>query len=379
MGGRRETLKKITYLFIVLIIPVFILAGCADKEVISSKSTGNPEYENQKIMINGDIEESKEITVAEMRQFPQKEMQGSFQRASGEMETFTAAGPAFNDVMDYLEIDLADFKGIGFVGKDSYYCLVTPDIINNREMLLALAIDGNLELAENMRPARLCVKDEFGPYWVRMVDQITLYKEIPQKEISSVWIFDNLAAGIEPYPYEYYGSKDNAIELAQIFSRLDYVNSKAFFTIKSADGFVKNEAISSVINNYYIKVSGNDAPMNIAPNIKLGMNVKHIAWISTNADAAVFPEEMLKLIGRKKLDNTEGLGLKELLEEVQVQDIEEKQFEVIGTAGERVLLNGQDLSAGLIIIKDDGTCPVVWQEGTPLQAVDNLLRIRSVD
>lgn len=371
-------LKKAICFWTVCCLACFILAGCAEKQAISSQSTGNPEYENLKIVIEGDIEETKEITVAEMRKLPQKQAQCSFQRATGEMEEFQASGPLFNDVMVYLGVDVQQFKGIGFIAQDGYYCLVTPEIMDNKEMILALSVDKQLELAENLRPARLCILDEFGPYWVRMVDKIVLYKEIPQKNIASVWIFDNLAAGIEPYPYEYYGSKDNAIELAQIFSRFDHVDSKAFFTMKSCDGFIKSEALSMVNKHYYIKVTGEGAPMNICPNIKLGMNVKDMAWFSTNADAAVFPEQMAKLIGQKDFNGLKGISLLAMLEEVQLRDSEEKDFELIGVSGEIVKVSGRDLSRGLVLINNDGTYPVVWQDGAEFQTVSNLLRVRSI-
>ncbi len=371
--------RKITYVLMVCFLFCVILSGCAEKQIISRKSTGNPEYEKQKIVFKGDIEEGKEITVAQMRQLPQNEKQCSFLRSTGETEKFTAAGPSLEDVMTEVGIDVKEFKGIGFVAKDGYYCLVTPEIMDNREIILALAIDKQLELPENLRPARLCILDEFGPYWVRMVDEIVLYKEIPQKDIASVWIFDNLAEGIEPYLYEYYGSKDDAIELAQILSRFDNVDSRAFFTMKSSDGLIKNEALSMVGKHYYIKVAGEGAPMNICPNIKLGMNVKDIAWFSTNADAAVFPEEMAELIGEKEINGIKGIVLADMLEEVQLRNMEEKQFEVMGIDGDIVRVSGKDLSQGLVAIEDDGVCRVVWQDGTELQAVDNLLRVRSIE
>jgi DMSO/TMAO reductase YedYZ molybdopterin-dependent catalytic subunit len=370
--------RKTIHLFLFCCLFCFILVGCAEKPVVSSQSSGNSEYERQKIIIEGDVEGTKEVSVAEMRQLPQQELDCSFQRTTGLKESFKAAGPKLSDVLAHVGVDVKDFKGIGFIGRDGYYCLVTPEVIANREVILALAVDREVELPENLRPARLCVQGEFGPYWVRMVDQIVLYKEIPKKEIASVWVFKNLAEGIEPYPYEYYGSKDDAIELAQILARFDNVNSKAFFTMKSADGFTKHEAISMVNKRYYIKVEGKDAPMNISPNIKLGMNVKHIAWVSTNADAAVFPEEMIELIGESTISGIKGLALDEMLEEVQMQDVEDKQFEVIGVDGESVKVSGKDLSKGLLVIKDDGTYPVVWLDGTDLQPVSNLLRIRLV-
>lgn len=368
-------LKKSAYLYAVLFLICFTLAGCGGQKPSAAR---NPEYESQKISVEGDLDAPKEITVGEMRALSQKKLDASFQRTTGLLEEFTAVGPALQDTLAHLGIAYEEYKGIGFVGKDGYYCLVTPEIISGRELILAITVDGEDELPEDLRPARLCVQGEFGPYWVRMVDRIILYREIPEKNITSAWIFKNLAEGIEPYPYEYYGSKDDAIELAQIFSRFDHVNSRAFFTMKSSDGFKKNEALNMVSKDYYIKVAGADAPMNMAPNIKLGMNVKHIAWFSTNADAAVFPEQMSQLIGEQQIGDQKGIPLQDLLWEVQVRDIAEKQFELIGTDGESVKAGGRDLARGILLVQGDGAYPVVWDEGSGLAPIGNLLRIRSV-
>jgi len=352
------------------------LSGCSDNLVVSSLSSGNPEYENQKIIFEGEIEGSREVTVSDMRKLPQKRLQASFQRTTGLMEEFSAAGPSLADVMGSVGLDINSFKGIGVQGRDGYYCMITPETIQNQDLIMALAVDGEIEMPEDLRPARLCIKGEFGPYWVRMVDKIILYKEIPRKEIESVWVFDNLTAGIEPYYYEYYGSKDAAIEVAQVLARFDNVNNKAFFTLKSSDGFTKNESINMVSKNYYIKVAGDDAPMNIAPNIKLGMNVKKIAWFSTNADAAVFPAEMIELIGSKDINGQKGIILKDMLQEVQLRNVNEKQFELLDVSGERIRVNGREMSSGLLLIKDDGTFPVIWQDGQSHKNLSNLLCVR---
>ncbi|OPX86470.1 MAG: Oxidoreductase molybdopterin binding domain protein [Pelotomaculum sp. PtaB.Bin104] len=366
---------KGTYLCLVLCLICFALAGCARQQASVAR---DPEYESLKIVVEGDIDQPKEITVGEMRALPQQKLDASLTRTTGLLEEFNATGPTVKDVLEHMGIDYQDYKGIGFTGKDNYYCLVTPEIIAQYEPILALTVDGQSELPEELRPARLCVQGEFGPYWVKMVDRMILYKEIPEKNITFVWVFKNLAEGIEPYQYEYYGSKDDAIELAQIFSRFDHVSSKAFFTMKSSDGFKKNEAINMVNQRYYIKVEGEGAPMNMAPNIKLGMNVMHIAWFSTNADAAVFPEEIVELTGEQQVGAQKGISLRAILEEVGLTDIDGKQFEVTGTDGSSVKVSGQDLNKGILLTKDDGSYPVVWTEGEGLVPIDNLLRIRSI-
>ena len=122
--------------------------------------------------------------------------------------------------------------------------------------------------------------------------------------------------------------------------------------MKSADGFKKNEAINMVSQRYYIKVTGEDAPVNMAPNIKLGMNVAHIAWFSTTGDAAIFPEEIVQLTGEQQAGAQKGISLQAILEEVGLFDLEEKQFEVIGTDGNSVKVSGQELNKDLLRTAD---------------------------
>ena len=57
---------------------------------------------------------------------------------------------------------------------------------------------------------------------------------------------------------------------------------------------LKNETISLVRQRYFIKVEGDNAPMNISPTFRLGMNVKHMTHFSTTKDAVIFPEKMNK-------------------------------------------------------------------------------------
>ncbi len=363
-------------IIVFLLISLISLTGCGKKEIASSKSTGNEDYENQVVVIEGAKGGDKKITVGEMRKLEQKEIDASLTRTTGTLEEFKASGPAVKDVLAQVGVDIEEYKGLGFIGRDGYYCLVTPEIVENYELILALAVDDNPELPVDTRPARLCVQGEFGPYWVRMVDKIVLYEEIPQKDINSVWVFKNLAEDIEPYSYEYYGSKDDSIELAQVLSRFDNVNNDAFFTMKSADGFLKNESINVVTQMYYIKIEGEGSPMNISPHIKLGMNVKHIAWFSTNADAAIFPEQIERLLG--ETDGSKEVSLGEILEEVRVKNIEDKNFEIIDMNGESIKVDGNDLYEGILTVNGDDY-GVTWGGQKELPSIENLLRIKTIE
>lgn len=365
---------------LLIALSVFVLsitlAACGGGENLTSN---DPEYENQKITVEGLPDGVKEITVSELRSLPQQSLDASYKRTTGMYEEFKMEGPLLRDVISELGGDILEYEGVGIMGRDAYYCLISKEVINSTpDLLLATVIDGEAKLDEIDAPARLAVQGQFGPYWVRNVDKITLYKEVPKKKITSVWVFNNLAEGIEPYEYEYYGSKDDAIELEQIFSRLDYVDNKAFFTMKSSDGFKKNEALNMVKSRYYIKTEGEDAPTNISPYIKLGMNVKNISWISTNADAAIFPEQMGTYMDIIEVNGEKGISLYEIMLETEVKEVSTQSFDVLGTNGEKERVSGEDLKKGILVHTEDGNSKVIWDKETGYKNIDNLLRVRLV-
>jgi hypothetical protein len=150
--------------------------------------------------------------------------------------------------------------------------------------------------------------------------------------------------------------------------------------MKSADGFKKDEAMSMVKSRYYIKIDGADAPTNVAPYIKLGMNVQNIAWVSASSDAAVFPDKLLEYMDTKTVWGRTGVPLDEVLYEVGVDRVRAATFDLIGTAGERVRSPGGDLNGAILVPAPGGAGggSVVWSEGYDYPDIDDLLRIRLV-
>jgi hypothetical protein len=374
--------RRILILTSVILMLALAMGACGGKNI---KDSGDLDYEAQTISIeglgNGDeaADTIVEISISELRELPQHKLNASYKRTTGMLEEYEMEGPYLREVISHLGGDLSNYAGIGVIGKDGYYCLLSKEVIDATEdLMLALIIDGEAKLDEERAPAHLAVQGQFGPYWVKMVDKIILYDHIPEKDIKSVWVFSALAEGIEPFEYEYYGSKDASIELGQIFSRLDHVDSKAFFTMKSADGFKKNEAINVVKSRYYIKVEGKDAPTNISPYIKLGMNVHNISWISTNEDAAIFPEKLAEYMELVDVGGKRGILLSEVLYETEVEKIKGVTFDILGRDGEKITVAGEDLFKGILVPDGAGSASVVWEKELGYDDVERLLRIRKV-
>ena len=373
---------------VLCICATFALAACAGSGSGSPDApaappdSGDAAYEALTIQIEGLRELDggiAEISVAELRALPQNALDASYRRTTGLYEEYSMEGPLLKDVIALAGGDIGDYAGLGMIGRDNYYCLFSREVLDSvPDLMLAVTVDGSPRLDEDKYPAWAGVQGQFGPYWVKQVAKIIMYEEVPAKSIANVWIFDSLAAGIEPYEYEYYGSRDNAIDLEQVFSRLDYVDSKAFFTMKSTDGFKKNEAMNMVKSRYYIKIDGADAPTNVAPYIQLGMNVQKIAWFSTNADAAVFPQMLPEYMDTKTVRGGTGVPLDELLYEVEVETVRAADFELLGTAGERYKVPGSDLSGAVLVPLAGGGAGVLWSEGYDYPDIESLQRIRLV-
>jgi hypothetical protein len=200
------------------------------------------------------------------------------------------------------------------------------------EVILAWEVDGK-PVKDEEKPVRVAIPNELGPYWVKMVSNIDLYEKISPKNITKVHMFDALTRGIEPYYYEYYGSKDKSIEVGKILSKFDEIDKKGFFTMAANDGLEKNETISLVIQRYFIKIEGENAPMNIAPGFKLGMNVKYMTHFSTTKDAVVFPEKMIDVVRTKFAGDEEGMLLEDVLLTAGMRWEEGASFSAIASDG----------------------------------------------
>ncbi len=97
--------------------------------------------------------------------------------------------------------------------------MVDKEKLEANDVILVWEVNGKA-LKEEEKPVRIAIPNELGPYWVKMVSNIDLYHEISPKDIDRVHIFDPLTEDIEPYYYEYYGSKDKSIEIGKIFKQI---------------------------------------------------------------------------------------------------------------------------------------------------------------
>lgn len=315
-------------------------------------------------------EDSIRIDREKIEEYQQLDVEAVLINTTGRETSMKAKGPTLRSILQEEGLDLDDYEGVGITGRDGYYTMIDGEKLKSRDIVLAYEVDGK-ELKEEEKPVRIVVPNELGPYWVKMVSNIDLYEEITPKDIDKVHIFDALTQDIEPYYYEYYGSKDKSIEVGRILRKFDTVDKKGFFTMAASDGLIKNETISLVGQRYFIKVEGENAPMNIAPNFKLGMNVKHMTHFSTTKDAVIFPEKMGEVVSVEDIDGREGLLLEDVLYTVGMNWTDEDKLIAISKDGLEVEINIEEMMSSYIV--DNENSASLYHNGKEI--IKDLLRI----
>jgi Na+-translocating ferredoxin:NAD+ oxidoreductase RnfG subunit len=327
--------------------------------------------------VNWGTQDFIRITTEELKKYAAVKVSTVLMKTTGTKEDLVAEGPLLSEVLKKHGINIADYEGIGITGRDGYYAMLPRELLDKRQIILSDKINGDDIYSED-KPVRVVVPDEMGVYWVKMVSSVDLYEDIPEKDIKSVKMFDALTRDIEPYMYEYYGSKDKAIEIGRILAKFKNVNPKGFFTMTSSDGLSKNEIINMVRQRYYIKTSGENAPMNIAPNFKLGMNVKYMAYFSTTEDAVIFPQEMQKLTGSIDLAGKKGMSLADILTAVGVISPETKQFELVTVAGVKTAISGKEIDKCILTCQNDKVTALFDGNGKVLE-ISELMEINEIE
>ncbi|HSH34832.1 MAG TPA: FMN-binding protein [Schnuerera sp.] len=315
-------------------------------------------------------DESIRIDIEKIKEYEQLEMDVVLINTTGTETDMKVKGPTLRHILEKEGLNLRDYEGVGISGRDGYYTMVDREKLEVNDVILVWQVNGK-DLKEEEKPVRIAIPNELGPYWVKMVSSIDLYGEISPKAIDKVHIFAPLTEDIEPYYYEYYGSKDKSIEVGQILRKFDNVDEKGFFTMAASDGLIKNETLSLVRQRYFLKVEGDNAPMNIAPNFKLGMNVKNMTHFSTTKDAVIFPEKMVEVVRTKDINGSEGLLLEDVLLTAGMRWTDNNQFNIIGRDDAKVEITLEEMLDSYIV--DDGNIVVLYQGESEI--MKDILRI----
>ena len=182
---------------------------------------------------------------------------------------------------------------------------------------------------------------------------------------------ETVAAGMEQQDYTYYESTDRAV----LCSELPLPEDGETVYLKARDGLDKNEKAEVFLQEGYIKVTGEAAPLYLSPNLPKGMHVKEMLWLAKAEVGLLSVEQGLQYFTVTEKAGEEGILLTDILAEVKM--VESEQYLLTAADGYEVEINKADLAQGLVYVRDGGEVAVKF-DGLPKNtSVKGLLAIEA--
>ena len=114
------------------------------------------------------------------------------------LEEFRMRGPYLREVDQSSGRRSFRICGIGVIGRDGYYCLLSKEVIDaTPDLMLALVVDGEASWTKIVLPPDWRFRDNSAHIGSNKW-KVILYDEIPEKEITSVWVFQSLTEVLSP-------------------------------------------------------------------------------------------------------------------------------------------------------------------------------------
>lgn len=364
----RMTVNKLP-LFTLILIIVLAIAGCGSKTDTGTSSPAVPD-DGQEILITGLSDSDYKITVGDLKKLPAVTKKARATQADGEIVKVKATGPLLEDVLQQEGKSVKDYSTIRFTARDGYSIAVPPDVLKNREIILAYQIDGKPLDAEN-EPIRVVIPGERAMYWVRMLDRIDLETGAEQMPIKKVVFLETAVKTLPQEDYQYFESTDKAVKTKDLVDSYAETDKVKNVFIKASDGLHKNETKSNFLGAY-IKITGKETPKFLAPHLPQGMHVRDVLYINYGETSFLSYSQGQKVLSQQTLDGQSGIALSDVIKQTGLSRAAKYKFSSLD--GQSLELGVNELGNGLIYQNSQGILTFSCS-GAADKSVDNLLAI----
>lgn len=364
----RTTVNRLTLFLLVLTI-MLTLAGCGKK----AETAGNPVTadDGQEILITGLQDSDYKITVGDLKKLPAVTKKARANRANGETVKVKATGPLLEDVLQQKGKSVKDYSTIRFTARDGYSIAVPPDVLKNREIILAYQIDGKPLDAEN-EPVRVVIPGERAMYWMRMLDRIDLETGAEQIPVTKVVFLETAVKTLPQEDYQHFDSTDKAIKTKDLVDSYAETDKVKNVFIKASDGLHKNETKSNFLGAY-IKITGKEVPKFLAPHLPQGMHVRDVLYINYGETSFLSYSQGQKVLSLQTLDGQSGIALSDVIKQTGLNRAAKYKFSSLDGSSWELAVN--DLGSGLIYENGQGNLAFCCPEIVADKSVDNLVAI----
>jgi hypothetical protein len=372
-------MKKRKIIGIIFVVFALVFAGCSNDQQmeLESKESTTLTYEGQ-LKFNGLAEFA--VDFDDIYNMPTVDRTVKHISSSGEETSNDITGVLLSDILSANGLDQQTLGSIRFTAGDGYAIDVPQEIIQEKEIILAWIFDGE-HLDEKKIPLRIAIDDVRSMYYVSNLAEVTIgqAQEIVKEERESkesdkaIVMMDTALASLETIPYTYYDSEDMAFNAKDLFDKyVDKASESVGFIAN--DGYEKTESFD-VVNEGFIKFTGEDAPLFTGKDLPKGMNVKYIMSLSVADVTFISVSSAMEMLTVETVDGETGVNLKEL---VEFTGLKADTYMLKASDGYEKEVTANDLAMGIVYLSDANTVTAIFNTENPAKSkVKELLIIEA--
>ncbi len=273
-----------------------LLCGCVAGHGQEKLQSEVSDYAGDKILISGLAEEDFELTVAELMEMETVTRSAAATMANGKQVNVKVTGPLLETLLKKYGKSQKDFALIRFSATDNYSIAVPADILKSRDIILGL-MDKGEALSEDDRPVRVVIPEERAMYWVRKLNRIDFETGESAELCRKIVFLDTAVQSLPQEDYEYYESIDKVIKTRDLIGKYADINDDSVKNVflYAGDGLYKNERAKNFLDGY-LKITGQDIPRFLSPELPQGMHVRDLLNISYGDTAFFSLDQALKVL-----------------------------------------------------------------------------------
>ncbi len=375
--------KRIWSLGLVLIMVAALLSGCASGES-ATEPAAQPEQEAGTLHYEGELvfkgeEVSFSIPYDEIYEREPVTREVHHISSSGEESTNQVTGVVLGELLAEKGISQGDYSSVRFTAADGYAIDMPQEILAAKDVILAYEFDGEA-LDEKKMPLRVAVDGERSMYYVSNLASIEFFKsDVVETAVETnerkIVLLETAASEMPSEVFTYYENEDQAILMADLtaahcgnaFAKVRFVASDGFEKIESAD----------VINQGFLKITGEDAPLFTGRDLPKGMNVKYVTVMEAADTTFVSAAQAMTLLGEFTTNEKTGVCLADL---VGLAGLEADYLVLAANDGYSVEVPKAAMKDGVVYVNSDGTNTVKFAPNYPKNTkIKNLLTIEAGD
>lgn len=297
---------------------------------------------SQTITIVGLANDEVVINGAELKSMEAVERKAVSIDSKGEKSETAAKGVLLSSILKEHNASMEQFNSLVATASDGYSVEIPAEILHKRDVVIAYEINGEpVDL-------RIVVPDERAMYWVKFISKIEMMREIKNSEATKAVILETAVSQLKLEDYKYYDSQDKAVSIDSILEK--YFTDKSDFVQLEADDMKKNEKYS-VFSGQYIKISGDDAPMFVGPDLPEGMRVKNLIYAKVGTQAIFSMCGAESKFAKRIISGATVIDLASALEYMGFKKADSYIF--TGTDGYNVMIKAKDIEKGTLSLDGD--------------------------